>query len=32
MDEMDVKKDGSTELGRLVGLKAGGWLDEVSVC
>jgi len=32
MDEVDVKKDGSTELGRLVGLKAGGWLDEVSVC
>jgi hypothetical protein len=23
-DEVDVKKDGSTELGRLVGLKAGG--------
>jgi hypothetical protein len=32
MDEVDVKKDGSTELGRLIGLKAGGWLDKVSVC
>jgi hypothetical protein len=32
MDEVDIKEDGSTELGRLVGLKAGGWLDEVSVC
>jgi hypothetical protein len=32
MDEMEVKQDGSTELGHLIGLKAGGWLDEVTVC
>jgi hypothetical protein len=31
MDEMDIKKDGFTELGRLVRLKAGGWLDKVSI-
>jgi hypothetical protein len=31
MDEVDIKKDGSTELGRLVRSKAGGWLNKVSV-
>jgi hypothetical protein len=25
MDESDVKEDGSTELGRLIELRMGGW-------
>ena len=25
LDELDVKSDGSTELGRLIGLRLGGW-------
>jgi len=29
LDELDVKSDGSTELGRLIGLRLGGWWNGV---
>ena len=32
MEEVDIKENGSTELGRYVSLKLGGWLDGVPVC
>jgi hypothetical protein len=32
LDEVGINEDGSTALGHLIGLKAGGWLDEVCVC
>lgn len=32
MEEVLVREDGSTELGRYVGLKLGGWLEGVPVC
>jgi hypothetical protein len=31
MEKLDVKEDGSTQLGYLVGLRLGGWLDTLSV-
>ncbi len=32
MEEVVVREDGSTELGRYVGLKLGGWPEGVPVC
>ncbi|KAJ5201644.1 uncharacterized protein N7498_006307 [Penicillium cinerascens] len=31
MEELDVREDGSTNLGYLAGLRLGGWLDTLSV-
>jgi hypothetical protein len=32
MDEVDIKENGSTELGHYIGLKLGGWWNAVRVC
>src|ERR1700733_119862 len=32
MDEVGIKENGSTELGKYISLKLGGWLDGVPVC
>ena len=32
MTELEVREDGSTNLGHLRGLRLGGWLDTLSVC
>ena len=32
MEEVGVEENGSTELGRYVSLRIGGWLDGVPVC
>lgn len=31
MEEVDIKADGSTDLGRLIGLRVGGWMNEIRV-
>ena len=32
LDQINVREDGSTEVGHLIGLKLGGWLRSIHAC